>query len=294
MSINDFKPNPDDITSIDGIDNREGCPPSNMNDAVRHVMSNLHDLVNKTDVTQSTSGWMSSADKIKLDSIEKATQLPKESGVATIGTSNKYATEDHVHPVQTSVTGNAGTATKLATARTISLTGDVTGSTSFDGSGNVSLTTVVADDSHNHTIDNVDNLQTTLDSKAPLLSPALTGTPTAPTADVGTNTNQIATTEFVASTVNNVSLAVTKLESLPNTRAEILAKNTDFTVPSYKVGSNTLMVFINGVHGMAGENATLYAYKEMGTVGTMSTTIQFHDDIAIDHSIFAMVFGLNI
>lgn len=294
MSINDFKPNPDDITSIDGIDISEGCPPSNMNDAVRHVMSNLHDLVNKTDVTQSTSGWMSSADKIKLDSIEKATQLPKESGVATIGTSNKYATEDHVHPVQTSVTGNAGTATKLATARTISLTGDVTGSTSFDGSGNVSLTTVVADDSHNHTIDNVDSLQTTLDSKASLLSPALTGTPTAPTADVGTNTNQIATTEFVASTVNNVSLAVTKLESLPNTRAEILAKNTDFTVPSYKVGSNTLMVFINGVHGMAGEDATLYAYKEMGTVGTMSTTIQFHDDIAIDHSIFAIVFGLNI
>ena len=294
MSINDFKPNPDDITSIDGIDISEGCSPSNVNDAVRHVMSNLHDLVNKTDVTQSTSGYMSAADKTKLDSINKATQLPKESGTATIGTSNKYATEDHVHPLQTSVTGNAGTATKLQTARTISLTGDVTGSASFDGSGDVSLTTVVADDSHNHTIDNIDNLQTTLNNKAPLLSPALTGTPTAPTANVGTNTNQIATTEFVASTVNNVSLTVTKSESLPNTRAEILAKNTDFTVPSYKVGSNTLMVFINGVHGMAGEDATLYAYKEMGTVGTMSTTIQFHDDIATDHSIFAIVFGLNI
>lgn len=77
MSINDFKPNPDDITSIDGIDIREGCPPSNMNDAVRHVMSNLHDLVNKTDVTQSTSGWMSSADKIKLDSIEKSYSITK-------------------------------------------------------------------------------------------------------------------------------------------------------------------------------------------------------------------------
>lgn len=35
-------------------------------------------------------------------------------------------------------------ATKLATARTISLTGDVTGSTSFDGSGNVSITTTAA------------------------------------------------------------------------------------------------------------------------------------------------------
>jgi len=39
------------------------------------------------------------------------------------------------------LTGNASTATKLATARTIELTGDVTGSGSFDGSGNLSITT---------------------------------------------------------------------------------------------------------------------------------------------------------
>ena len=294
MSINDFKPNPDDITSIDGIDIREGCPPSNMNDAVRHVMSNLHDLVNKTDVTQSTSGYMSAADKIKLDNIDKATQLPKANGTAEIGISTKYAVEDHVHPLQTTVTGNAGTATKLQTARTIAISGDVTGSISFDGSKDIDILTTVTDDSHNHIIANIDDLQTTLDTKAPLNSPAFTGIPTAPTAVANTNTTQLATTAFVNSAVNNVFLVGTKLESLPNTRAEILAKNTDFTVPAYKVGSNTLMVFINGVHGMAGEDATLYAYKEMGTVGTMSTTIQFHDDIATDHSIFAIVFGLNI
>ena len=40
-----------------------------------------------------------------------------------------------------SCTGNSSTATKLATARTISLTGIVTGSASFDGSGNVSIST---------------------------------------------------------------------------------------------------------------------------------------------------------
>lgn len=50
-----------------------------------------------------------------------------------------------------STAGNAGTASKLATARTISLTGDVTGSVSFDGSADASITTIVADDSHNHT-----------------------------------------------------------------------------------------------------------------------------------------------
>jgi hypothetical protein len=49
-----------------------------------------------------------------------------------------------------SFSGNASTATKLATARTLSLTGDVTGSTTFDGSGNASITAVVANDSHNH------------------------------------------------------------------------------------------------------------------------------------------------
>lgn len=43
----------------------------------------------------------------------------------------------------TSVSGNAGTATKLQTARTISLSGAVSGSTSFDGSENKSITTTL-------------------------------------------------------------------------------------------------------------------------------------------------------
>ena len=65
-----------------------------------------------------------------------------------------------------SVSGNAATATTLQTARTISLAGDVTGSASFNGSANVSITATIADDSHNHTIANVDGLQTALNAKA--------------------------------------------------------------------------------------------------------------------------------
>ena len=60
-------------------------------------------------------------------------------------------------------TGTAAAASKLATARTISLTGDATGSVEFDGSDDVAITVSVADDSHNHTIANVDGLQTALD-----------------------------------------------------------------------------------------------------------------------------------
>lgn len=59
----------------------------------------------------------------------------------------------------------ATTANALTTARTISLAGDVTGSVSFDGSTNVSITATVADDSHNHVISNVDGLQAALDLK---------------------------------------------------------------------------------------------------------------------------------
>lgn len=44
-------------------------------------------------------------------------------------------------------------------------------------------------------------IQTQLNAKAPLASPALTGTPTAPTAAAGTNTTQIATTAFVTNAV---------------------------------------------------------------------------------------------
>jgi len=52
-------------------------------------------------------------------------------------------------------------------------------------------------------------IQTQLNTKAPLASPALTGTPTAPTAAGGTNTTQVATTAFVVDAVNTATAANT-------------------------------------------------------------------------------------
>lgn len=135
--------------------------------------------------TTGANGLMSSTDKTKLD------------GVATGANNYAHPTGDgNLHVPATSTTNNgkvlkagatagslswgtltaadvgalasgatATAATKLATARTVALAGDVTGSVSFDGSANVSITTVVADDSHNHIIGNVDGLQVALDAK---------------------------------------------------------------------------------------------------------------------------------
>jgi hypothetical protein len=54
---------------------------------------------------------------------------------------------------------------------------------------------------HTHPIADVTSLQTALDAKAPLASPALTGNPTAPTATAGTATTSIASTAFVAAAI---------------------------------------------------------------------------------------------
>jgi hypothetical protein len=48
------------------------------------------------------------------------------------------------------LTGNADTATALQTGRSIALGGDVSGSATFDGTGDITITATVADDSHNH------------------------------------------------------------------------------------------------------------------------------------------------
>jgi len=79
-------------------------------------------------------------------------------------------------PIALDTTGNAATATAWASGRTITLTGDVTGtSTAFDGSSDLSFAVAVEDDSHNHTIANVDNLQDGLDAKAALAGAVFTG-----------------------------------------------------------------------------------------------------------------------
>lgn len=69
---------------------------------------------------------------------------------------------------------------------------------------------------------------TDLSLYAPLASPALSGVPTAPTASVGTNTDQIATTNFVQSAIAGVSVtsAQTLITQVRNTTGATLTKGT--------------------------------------------------------------------
>ena len=143
-------------------------------------------------------GWDESADKFTVGT---TTATGASTGSLTITTGTLVANIEG--DVTGDVTGNADTATAWATGRSITLSGDVSGTaTGVDGSGNVSITTTVANNSHTHTIANVTGLQTALDAKAPLASPALTGTPTAPSASAATDSTQIATTAFTQNAID--------------------------------------------------------------------------------------------
>lgn len=152
-----------------------------LSELVREIQNNRTDLddvlankVSKSDISDaidsnsSTNVASSKAVKTVQDNIPlTATATPLlASGNGSVGTSSKWAKEDHVHPEQTTITGNAGTATALETARTIEISGDASGSASFDGTSNIDIEIAIADDSHNHVISNVDGLQTALNGKS--------------------------------------------------------------------------------------------------------------------------------
>ena len=69
-----------------------------------------------------------------------ATNAPKANGTATTGSVNRVAREDHVHPLQTTISGNAGSATQLATGRAIKLAGLLSGQATFDGTADATIT----------------------------------------------------------------------------------------------------------------------------------------------------------
>lgn len=90
----------------------------------------------------------------------------------------------------------------------LSASGGTTKILAQDGSHVISARDLVAADIPNIAESQVTSLVSDLALKAPLASPALTGTPTAPTAAGGTSTTQIATTAFVQAAIPASALVI--------------------------------------------------------------------------------------
>lgn len=83
------------------------------------------------------------------------------------------------------------------------------------------------------------SIQTQLDAKAPLASPALTGTPTAPTAAAGTNTTQIATMAALQTAVAGATGSTGLLTPSASNSAAVALTSGQHDFASYSSGAVT-------------------------------------------------------
>jgi hypothetical protein len=235
----------------------------------------------------------------KNDLPVKATAVPQPvayGGTAAVGSSAKYAAENHVHagPAAVDISGKqdkieAGSTAghALLDTTTLGSVSKTTGTLAIQTSlavGNTTQTggvTIRSAGTSATTIIGPNNATTTLVSgtMAKTASPAFTGTPTAPTAAVGTNTTQLATTAFVQAALPSGSIG-----KISTTSAK--PSGTNVTVGSYKVGASKIFLSWAGLICLRGEQ-----FDEVGTNGATSTTVTLLFDVEKDDSLWYIILG---
>ncbi|WXB47990.1 long tail fiber protein distal subunit [Vibrio phage VB_VaC_TDDLMA] len=205
---------------------------------------------------------------------------------------NKRVFHDGYHP----------NADKLTSSRNISLTGDVTGSASFDGSSNISIDAVVQDDSHNH--ESLKNLFTTRTSSQSnhygasvvLLAPAYDGVEKASDKLDGNITlyrgNSTALNTCVSIDISYHSAYIDDILTYHYNVSE--GRNTEFVYCTYngvkylalniKANSQNNIIYWNGIRsGDLSEFFTVVDYIGDGTQGGALTIVnqEVHDSIEV-------------
>lgn len=157
---------------------------------------------------------------------------------------------------------NAVKADQLATARTIALTGDVTGSAAFDGSGNISITTVVADSSHNHAASNITS-GTIAAARLPTATTSTIGIVkigTGIAVSSGTISNSGVRSIATGSTNGTISV------NTNGTSADVAVKGLGTLAYSSATYAGGTAITLNGA-SKAGATASFFAPTTVGTAG---------------------------
>lgn len=184
--ISEYSSIPANNTEIDGINIAEGCAPSGINNAIRELMAQLKDFqTGSAGDNLTVGGSLSVTGAVNLSTVLSVTNGGTGLSSLTSGDMLYASSTNTLAKLAGTASGNvllSGTAPSwgkvpLAThvSGTLPVANGGTGTATSTGTGSVVLSA----------------------------SPALTGTPTAPTAASGTNSTQIATTAFVANAVSN-------------------------------------------------------------------------------------------
>ena len=156
----------------------------------------------------------------------------------------------------------------------------------LDDVGDVVITSVASNDILRWNGSNWVNDSTLLAAKAPLASPALTGTPTAPLAATTTNTTQIATTSFVQqeitaliggaptalNTLTELAAAINNDASYATTLTTALALKAPLASPTF-TGTPTLPSGTIATTQSPGNNTTAVATTAFVTAGISAIVV---------------------
>lgn len=176
--------------------------------------------------------------------IRDASQAHTGAAVSVDGSANEYLLLPST--ITATLSGNASTASKWATARTLTLTGAVTGSVSIDGSGNVSMATTYA----------TGNISA-LDSRYVNISgDTMTGNLTATSFTASSNAFTLGDTVYTNGRLAFVDGALW-LQSSQNGKIQISGRNgSDLTDFNVKVSSHSVATINDSVIWTAGNDGS--------------------------------------
>lgn len=151
------------MQSIQSMNSGTAFPTNNLFEGMKCYRTDLKKTYTLTDVENGT--WVEDSHATLADEATHAASATKLATPRTLSLSGKAAgstTFDGAANASINVTSvNADTASKLSTARKINITGNATGSTAFDGSGDVSINTTVNESKHAVNADVAKTLETT-------------------------------------------------------------------------------------------------------------------------------------
>ena len=177
---------------------------------------------------------------VTTEILEKAAGLVKRNTGYSLN-DKAFDIQLSAHPSWRLVCTKAGTTSGVL----LNLHGAKLGDTYTDGTAEWTVKDAyeAAVDAHNKAVNAHEDIRHLLDDKAPIVSPALTGTPTVPTASKGTNTDQIASTAFVAQAV----AALNGLDSMDKLAKEIESKLGKQGIVAGNLESNGWVKFADGL-----------------------------------------------
>lgn len=242
--------------------------------------ANSNISTNTSNISTNTSNISTNTGNISTN----ASGISTNAGNISTNASNISDNSDDISTNASNISSNTSAiATINAKDPVLTLSGDASGTATFTNLGNATLSVSVADDSHAHVIANVDGLQSALNAKAPLASPALTGNPTAPTQTGTNDSTRIATTAFVQGRIDDViGNAGSTLDTLGELSASLASDQSGLAALTTTVGtklakSSNLSDLSNAA--TARQNLGVEIGVDVQAAGTYNTVIGTDTDV---------------